>query len=177
MEGNDVNEQTKQATNVGQKSERDFSLVVAVSSALGMGTMLAVSQALRFSKPSISFDFSIWTAVAFLAGFNVTFIYVRRLFRFGDRAPRGFRLGGMALLVVLFGAALLYPLRFLGLKELVERLAGVLIALCFITTGELLVRRMVTAAECEEERQEAGEHRTGSANPALQSTPEGERNQ
>jgi hypothetical protein len=171
-----VNNQTKQATIIGQKTERDFSLVVAVSSALGMGTMLAVSQALRFNKPSLSFDISIWTAVAFLAGFDVTFVYVRRLSGFGDRAPRGFRLGGMALLVVLFGATLLYPLRFLDVKELVERLAGVLIALCFITIGELLVRRMVTAAECEEERQEAEEHHIDSTHPALHSSPEGERN-
>jgi hypothetical protein len=155
------------------KNERDFSLVVAFSSALGLGTMLAVGQALRFRKPAISFDLSIWTAIAFLAGFNVTFAYLRLLFRFGDCAPRGFRRGGMALLVLVSAAGLLYPLRFLSIKELTERFTGVLVALCFKATGLFLIRRMVGAAECEEERQEAEEHQSNPVGPPSRATPTG----
>src|SRR6266404_453225 len=43
------------------KNERDFSTVVSFVSALAFGAMLAILQALRFSRPQISFALSIWT--------------------------------------------------------------------------------------------------------------------
>ncbi len=86
------------AMNTETKSERDFSTVVAFSSALAFGAMLAVLQALRVSKSETSFDFSIWTAISFLVGSSSLFAYLRLVFTCGKRTPRAFRYGGIVVL-------------------------------------------------------------------------------
>src|SRR5215470_11921913 len=50
--------------------EREFSTMVAFTSALSFGALLAIAQATRVSQTGVSFKLSLWTVVAFLAGFN-----------------------------------------------------------------------------------------------------------
>src|SRR4051812_31867481 len=129
--------------NIESKNEQDFSIIVALASALGLGAMLALSQALRIHKSEASFQLSIWTGIAFLWGFDLTFAYLRFVFTHGDRAPRSFRRGGLAVLIVMTAGALLYPLRFFPMDVLVDRFAGVGAALCFIAVGLTLIWRAV----------------------------------
>jgi hypothetical protein len=79
---------------------------VAVTSSLGLGT-LALSQALCINKSEVSFQLSIWTGIAFLSGFNLAFAYLQFLFTLGDRTPRLFRQGGLAMLIVMTAGALI----------------------------------------------------------------------
>lgn len=140
--------------NTESTSERDFSTIVAFASALGLGTLMTLSQALRINKSGISFHLSIWTGIAFLSGFNLAFAYLRFVFTHGDRTPRLFRLSGLAVLVGISAGALLYPWRFFPMDILVERIAGVGAAFCFIAAGLMLIWRIVPGEESEEERQE-----------------------
>ncbi len=139
------------------KSERDLSTIVAFSSALAFGAMLAVLQALRVREPEISFAFSIWTAVAFLAGFASLFAYLRLVFTCGMGTPRAFRYGGLLVLSLMTSVAFIYPLQLRQLDHLAQRFAGVGAALCFIAAGLTMVYRVVLAAQLDEERQEAEE--------------------
>ena len=143
--------------NTETKSERDLSTIVTFSSALGFGGVLAISQALRVGKSAISFDFSIWTAIAFLVGATFLFAYLRLVFTCGNRTPRAFRYGGLVVLALMTSLALIYPLRLRQLDQLPQRFAGIGAALCFIATGFTMVYRVVLAAELDEERQEAEE--------------------
>ena len=139
------------------KNERDLPTVVAFSSALPFGAMLAVLQALRFTKSEISFDFSIWTAIAFLVGSTSLFAYLRLVFTCGQRTPRAFRYGGLVVLGLMTSVAFIYPFRLRQLDQLAQRFAGVGAALCFIAAGLTMVYRIVLAAELDEDRQEAEE--------------------
>jgi len=139
-------------------NERDFSTIVAFASALGFGGVLALSEALCVSKPAISFHLSIWTAIAFLVGFNSVFAYLRFLFTCGDKTPRFFRRGGLMVLGVMTAGAILYPFRSLQVDKFAEWFEGVGAALCFIAIGLALIWRIVLTAELEEQRQEAEEH-------------------
>jgi len=144
--------------NTESKSERDFSTIVTFSSALGFGAILTLSQALRVSKLAITFHLSIWTAIAFLIGFNSAFAYLRFLFTCGDKTPRLFRRGGLMVLGVVTAGAILYPFRSIQVDKFAERFEGVGAALCFIAIGLVLIWRIVLTAELEEQRQEAEEH-------------------
>ena len=150
------------------KNERDVSILVAVASAIGLGATLALSQALRIDKPKITFQLSIWTGIAFLSGFNLTFAYLRFLFTHGDRTPRLFRRSGLIMLIVMTAGALLYPLRFFPMDVLVDRFAGVGAALCFIASGLTLIWRVVLAAQIEEEEQETKEQHPTTVDPRPQ---------
>jgi uncharacterized BrkB/YihY/UPF0761 family membrane protein len=150
--------------NTESKSGRALSTVVAFSSALAFGGMLAILQALRFSKPEISFNFSIWTAIAFLVGATFLFAYLRLVFTCGKRTPRPFRYGGLVVLGLMASVALIYPLRLRQLDQLGQRFAGVGAALCFIAAGLTMVYRVVLAAERDEDRQEAEEKKTSVIN-------------
>ncbi len=144
--------------NTESKSERDFS---TFSSALGFGAILTLSQALRVSKlaiTAITFHLSIWTAIAFLIGFNSAFAYLRFLFTCGDKTPRFFRRRGLMVLGVVTAGAILYPFRSIQVDKFAERFEGVGAALCFIAIGLVLIWRIVLTAELEEQRQEAEEH-------------------
>jgi len=143
--------------NTESKSEWDFSTVVAFSSALAFGAMLAILQAWRLSKSEISFHFSIWTAIAFLVGATSLFAYLRLVFTCGTRTPRAFRYGGFVVLALITSVALIRPLRLGQLDQLAQRFAGVGAALCFIAAGLTMVYRVVLAAELDEDRQEAEE--------------------
>src|SRR5258706_9970722 len=152
------------------KNERDLSTIVTFSSGLGFGGVLAISQALRVGKSAISFDLSIWTAIAFLVGSTSLFAYLRLVFTCGNRTPRFFRYGGFVVLALMTSLALLYPLRFRQLDQLPQRVAGVAAALCFIAAGFTMVYRVVLAAEIDEARQEAEEKNSTVVNsqpPAL----------
>jgi len=139
------------------KNEHDFSIIVTLAGALGIGAILALSQALRIHKSEATFQLSIWTAIAFLSGFNLTFAYLRLVFTHGDMTPQQFRRGGLAVLIVISVGALLYPLGFLPMDVLVDRFAGVGAALCFIAAGLTLIWRVVLTAQVEEDEQEAKE--------------------
>ena len=137
------------------EKEQDDSIIVAVAGALGLGAMLALSQALRINKSEASFQLSIWTGIAFLSGFDLTFAYLRFVFTHGNRAPRPFRRGGLAVLIVATAGALLYPIKLFPMDVLVDRFAGVGAALCFIAAGLTLIWNVVLAAQIEEDEQEA----------------------
>ena len=143
--------------NTESKTELDFSTVVAFCSALAFGSMLAILHAWRLNKSEISFEFSIWTVIAFLVGSTSLFAYLRLVFTCGKRTPRAFRYGGLGVLALITSAALICPLRLGQLDELAQRFAGVGAALCFIAAGLTMVYRVVLAAELDEGRQEAEE--------------------
>src|SRR5271155_4903913 len=86
--------------------KRGFSPGTALAAGLTVGTTLAFLQALHFRKPAISFEFSVWTIIAFLAGFDIAYASFRFLFRFGDRASRCVRRVGSANFGLLFLAAI-----------------------------------------------------------------------
>ena len=139
--------------------------MIALLSALAFGGMLAIAQALRVSQAAVSFRFSFWTAIAFLAGFNALFVYLELIFLCREKTSRLFRRGGLLLLVIMTLGVLLYPLRTLGITKQAERFVGVGAALCFIAAGLTLVRRFVRAAEREEQEQEAREHQPAAHQP------------
>jgi pimeloyl-ACP methyl ester carboxylesterase len=141
--------------NTESKNERDLSTVVAFSSAVAFGAMLAVLQAVHVSKQETSFDVSIWTAIAFLVGFTSLLAYLRLVFTCGQRTPRAFRYGGLVMLGLMTSVALLCPLHQLG--HLAQRFAGLGVALCFVAAGLTMVYRIVLAAQRDEDRQEAEE--------------------
>ncbi len=150
--------QNRRRMHTESDNERDFSTIVTFSSALGFGEVLALSEALRVSEPAISFHLSIWTAIAFLVGFNSVFAYLRFLFTCGDKTPQFFRRGGLMVLGVMTAGAILYPFRSIQVDKFAERFEGVGAALCFIAIGLVLIWRIVLTAELEEQRQEAEEH-------------------
>src|SRR5258708_21114161 len=150
--------QNRRRMHTESHNERDFSTIVTFSSALGFGGVLALSEALGVSKPAISFHLSIWTAIAFLVGFNSVFAYLRFLFTCEDKTPRFFRRGGLMVLGVMTAGAILYPFRSIQVDKFAERFEGVGAALCFIAIGLVLIWRIVLTAELEEQRQEAEEH-------------------
>jgi len=156
--------------NTESKSKRDFSTIVTFASALGFGGVLALSQALRVSKPAIFFHYSIWTAIAFFVGFNSAFVYLRFLFSCGNSTPRLFRRGGLLVLLIMTAGALLYPFRSIQVDKLAQRFEGLGAALCFIAIGLVLIWRMVLTAEREEQRQEAKEHNLQQAGRAVDET-------
>jgi pimeloyl-ACP methyl ester carboxylesterase len=141
--------------NTESKNERDLSTIVAFSSAVAFGAMLAVLQAVHVSKQETSFDVSIWTAIAFLVGFTSLLAYLRLVFTCGQRTPCAFRYGGLVMLGLMTSVALLCPLHELG--HLAQRFAGLGVALCFVAAGLTMVYRIVLAAERDEDRQEAEE--------------------
>jgi len=138
--------------------EREFSTMIAFLSALSFAVMLAIAQAVRMDQGGMSLRLSLWTAVAFLAGFNALFVYLELIFLCREKTSPLFRRGGLLVLTVMTLGILLYPLRTLGVTRQAQRFVGAGIALCFIGTGLTLVRRFVRAAEREEQEQEALEH-------------------
>jgi hypothetical protein len=140
------------------KSEREFSTIIALLSAVSFGGMLAIGQALRTGQTGITFRLSFWTAIAFLAGFNALFVYLELIFLCREKTSPLFRRVGLLVLVLMTLGILLYPLRTLGVRRQAERFVGVGTALCFIGTGLTLVRRFVRVADREEQEQEAQEH-------------------
>lgn len=138
------------------KDERDLSKIVASASGLGLGAMLAFSQALRIRDGTFSVQFSVATVIAFALGFTVAFVYLSRILRCLKQTSRLFVRGGFGVIILLGIAAFIYPFRF-GIDALVERLGGLAVALCFIASGLTLVRLIVHGAEREEAEQEAKE--------------------
>ncbi len=148
------------------KSERELSTMIAFSAALSFAVMLAIAQAVRVGETGISFKLSLWTAVAFLVGFNALFVYLELLFLCPQHISPLFRRGGLLVLILITVGILLYPLRTMGITRQAQRYVGSGVALCFIVTGLTLVRRFVHAAERDEEEQEAREHQPISPAPA-----------
>jgi hypothetical protein len=159
------------------RSEREFSTMVALLSAVAFGGMLAIAQALRVSQTGITFRPSLWTAIAFLIGFNALFVYLELTFRCREKTSPLFRRGGLLVLVIMSLGALLYPLRTAGVTTQVERFAGVGAAVCFIGTGLTLIRRFVRSAEREEEEQEAQEREAASHQQVSTPKPESDLDQ
>jgi hypothetical protein len=118
--------------NKESEGEQDFWTIVTFASALSFGSILALSRALRVYKLAISFDLTIWTAIAFLVGFNSTFAYLRFVLTYGERTPSLFCRGGLAVLMVMTAGALLYPFRSPQVDKLAERFEPVGVALCLL---------------------------------------------
>jgi hypothetical protein len=156
-QGNDMKEQKTES-----KTEREFSTMIAFLSALSFALMLAIAQSLRITETGTSFRFSLWTAVAFLVGFNALFVYLELHFLCPKRVSPLIRRGGLVFLVLITAGILLYPLRTMGVTRGVEKFVGSGVAVCFIATGLTLARRFVRAAEREEQEQEAQEHQAAS---------------
>jgi hypothetical protein len=148
---------SKQPCESLSKDERDLSRIVALASGLGLGTMLALSQAVRIADGTFSLQLSVKTAIAFTMGFTLAFSYLSRILVCLERTSRLFVRGGLILLIFLVLAAFVYPLRF-PIDKLAQRFVGVGAALCFIASGLTLIRFVVRAAERDETEQEAKEH-------------------
>lgn len=160
-----MNGPTKEPCESLSKDERDLSRIVALASGLGLGTMLALSQAVRIADGTFSLQFSVKTAIAFTVGFAVAFSYLSRILACLERTPRLYVRGGLILLIFLVLAAFIYPLRF-PIDKSAQRFVGVGAALCFIAGGLTLICSIVRAADREEAEQEAKEHNaSGSAAP------------
>jgi hypothetical protein len=147
------------------KTERAFSTMIALLSALSFALMLSIAQAVSVRETGITFKVSLWTAVAFLTGFNALFVYLELIFLCREKTSPLLRRGGLVVLVLMTLGILVYPLRTLGVTRLAERFVGSGVALCFIGTGFTLIRRFVRAAEREEEEQEAQEREAASHEP------------
>lgn len=138
------------------KDERDLARIVALASGLGLGGVLALSQALNIKGPTFSLQFSFITAIAFVVGFAIAFAYLNRILVYREQTSRLFVRGGLLAISFLGLAACLYPLRF-KIGESAGGLGGVAIALCFIAGGFTLIRLALHAAERQHAEQEAKE--------------------
>jgi hypothetical protein len=76
-----VNTTTKEQYDSVSKDERDLSRIVALASGLGLGAMLALSEAVRVNDASASLHFSFRTAIAFMVGFFAAYAYLSRILR------------------------------------------------------------------------------------------------
>ena len=151
-----MNATTKRPYKSLPKDERDLSRIVALASGLGLGGVLALSQALSIKGATFSLQFSVKTAIAFVLGFVVAFSYLHRILAHRERTSRLFVRSGLIVISFEGLIACIYPLRF-GIDELAKRFAGLAAALCFIAGGLTLVRLVVRAAERQEAEQEAKE--------------------
>jgi hypothetical protein len=140
------------------EDEQNLSRIIALASAVGLGAMLALSQAVRVQDGAFSLHFSVKTAIAFAVGFGATFVYLSRILVCLERTSRLFVRGGLIVLMILVLGAFIYPLRF-PIDQLGQRLWGVATALGFIAVGLTLIRFVVRGAEREEAEQEAKEHK------------------
>ena len=69
-----MNASTKRPCESLSKDERDLSRIVALASGVGLGAMLALSEALRIKDATFLLQFSFKTAFAFVLGFAVAFV-------------------------------------------------------------------------------------------------------
>jgi hypothetical protein len=152
-----MNTITKERNDSASKDEQDLSRLVAFASGVGLGAMLALSEALRVNDTSAFLQFSFRTAIAFAMGFVAAYAYLSRILRYPEGTSRLFFRIGLAILLVLVGLAFGYPLRLFAIRTLITKLVGVAAALCFIGAGLTLVRCVVRSAESEEAIQEAKE--------------------
>ena len=166
-----MNTSTNEDGNALSRDERDLSKIVALASGLGLGAMLALSEALRFKGTQASLQFSFRTMITFTVGFVAAYFYLTRILRNPEGGSKLFFRIGLAVLLALVGTAFGYPLRLIAIRTVLAKLVGVLTALCFIAAGFSLVRCVVHSAEIEEAEQEAQEHRGAPAAKRLNGTP------
>jgi hypothetical protein len=149
------------------------SIKVRLLGAFLFGAILAVSQALRFHNANVSFEFSIWTAIAFLVGFDCLFAYLRMVSAAEGRTRRGFGFGGLLVLAVIISAALLRPWWPDWVEQSLHDFAAAGVALCFVAASLCVVSGIMRAANCEEERQEANEKLPAAVGSQPQEPPKG----
>ena len=157
-----MNPSTKMPCESLSEDEQDLSRIIALASGVGLGAMLALSQAVRVQDGAFSLRFSVKTAIAFAVGFGVAFVYLSRILVRLERTSRLFVRGGLIVFIFLVLAAFIYPLRF-PIYKLGQRLSGVAAALGFIGAGLTLIRLVLRGAEREEAEQEAKEHKPSNA--------------
>jgi len=139
--------------NTKTDTKHDPSIAVGLFSAGMFGTVLAALQGLRIHKMDVSFEFSLWTVIAFLIGFDCLFAYWRFISAGRDRTPRRMLCGGLVVLILIVLVALFrawWPGR---IEKAVQELAGLEVALCFVGAGLAMVYRIVFAMEREDESQ------------------------
>jgi hypothetical protein len=159
--------------NVACNSGLDPSIKVRLLSAFLFGAILAVSQASRIHNANVSFEFSIWTAIAFLAGFDCLFAYLRMVSAAEGRTRRRYGFGGLLVVAVIISAALLRPWWPDWVEQSLQDFAGAGVALCFVAAGLCMVSGIGRATNCEEERQEANEKLSAAVGSPPQELPKG----
>jgi hypothetical protein len=154
--GRGTNSSTNTPGENPSKNERDLSRIVALVGGLGLGAMLAFSQALRIEAATYSLHFSVVTVITFVFGFAAAFVYLSRIMAQPERTSRLFVRGGLIVMIFLVLAVFIYPLRF-STGKLTGRLEGWAAAVGVMAAGLTLIRSVVRAAEREEMEQEAKE--------------------
>jgi len=102
----------------------------------------------------VSFEFSLWTVIVFLIGFDCLFAYWRFISTGRDRTPRRMLYGGLVVLILIVLVALLHAWWPGRIEKAAQDLAGLEVALCFVGAGLVMVYRMVFAMEREDESQD-----------------------
>jgi hypothetical protein len=125
------------AVNAG--NERDLFKVMAISTALAFGALLASLESLRSGPEGLTFQVSFRTLLAFLAGGGITLGCWRVIIRSGAVVRRTSLVAGTILLALIGIGAFLYPLRFVSREKLPDILVGLGLAACALSVvGGLL---------------------------------------
>ena len=105
-------------------NERNLFKVMALSTALAFGALLASLESLRSDAAGFSFHLSLRTLLAFLVGGGIALGYWRVVLKSGNAVRRTGLVAGTVLLVLLGIGAFLYPLRFVSRDKLPDILVG-----------------------------------------------------
>jgi|SRR5579859_1715602 len=138
-------------------NERDLFKVMAVSTALAFGALLASLESLRAGAAGFSFQVSLRTLLAFLVGGGIALGYWAVVLRSGAAVRRTGLVAGTVFLVSLGIGAFLYPLRFVSRDKLPDILVGLGLAACALSiVGGLLwlVRRFFSQDSASQEEKE-----------------------
>jgi hypothetical protein len=120
-------------------NEQNLFKVMAISTALAFGALLASLESLRSGVAGFSFQVSLRTLLAFLVGGGMALGYWRVVLKSGDAVRRTGLVAGTVLLVLLGIGAFLYPLRFVSRDKLPDILVGLGLAACALSiVGGLL---------------------------------------
>jgi high-affinity Fe2+/Pb2+ permease len=139
------------------KNDRDFYRVVQVSSALGLGIVAAFLYSIREVNPSIRFEFSIGSIVAFLLAAAASWIFWRNLpLRSGESAPAGSKrrwlLLATTVLVVGMVGFFAYGLRNVSGHKLREIVEGTLLAVALVGFLSWVVWKLFRLIQSDHDR-------------------------
>jgi peptidoglycan/LPS O-acetylase OafA/YrhL len=128
--------------------------IAAVSTALGLGCMVAAMESLRSGATGFSFRPSLTTLAAFAAGTAAGLFYWKLAGRGGPAARRA------SFLLTLLGVTVfLYPLRFVPADQLPERAKGLGLAAVAISIGVFLLWRVKRFLDRDDAAVEASQKR------------------
>jgi ABC-type uncharacterized transport system permease subunit len=116
---------------------RSFFIIVRGSTALALGCMAAVLEALRRDADGFTIHVSAGTFVAFAAGFAAGLYF----WKMAARSLLAARVG-IALLLLAGLGGFLYPLRFVPSDKRADIATGLFVAACAVSTGAVLLWKM-----------------------------------